>query len=406
MPSRSYLHLLRTKPISPHPAAVTSQPQKPFGKSKRPLGDPVAPAKLYPRFVPPPPTNHNNLSLGLDVILPDEAKSAEDVGTLIFHSVGDTGGIHGDDVEKVIGDAMDGQISAATTAKKPAPAFCYNLGDVVYFNGESKLYASQFYDPYQNYHASIFAIAGNHDGDTHTRPGDPVDTEPTLFGFMRNFCDAMSHHDSPYRPTMTQPYVYWTFDTPFATIVGLYSNVDGTLDARGTSEQLQWFQDQVAKAPPDRALLIAVHHPPYSLDTTHGGYPDIGIALDRVIQATGRIPTAVLSGHVHSYQRFERALGTRKVPYIVAGAGGYANTFSLLHKIETTKAGDPLPDGFQTTLPELRLMSHNDQQPGFLRLSLDAKKKELSCEYFLVPFPGGPPAPTGVNLADSVTVPW
>ena len=75
MPSRSYLHLLRTKPISPHPAAVTSQPQKPFGKSKRPLGDPVAPAKLYPRFVPPPPTNHNNLSLGLDVILPDEAKS-------------------------------------------------------------------------------------------------------------------------------------------------------------------------------------------------------------------------------------------------------------------------------------------------------------------------------------------
>ena len=39
--------------------------------------------------------------------------------------------------------------------------------------------------------------------------------------------------------------------------------------------------------------------------TAHGEYPDIGIAIDRVIQATGRTPTIVLSGHVHSYQRFE-----------------------------------------------------------------------------------------------------
>src|SRR6266478_2397514 len=77
--------------------------------------------------------------------------------------------IRGDDVEKAISDAMDQQISDATAAKKPAPAFCYNLGDVVYFNGESKLYPAQFYEPYQNYHAAILAIAGNHDGDNSTR---------------------------------------------------------------------------------------------------------------------------------------------------------------------------------------------------------------------------------------------
>ena len=115
---------------------------------------------------------------------------------------------------------------------KKAPGFYYNLGDVVYFNGQSNLYDSQFYEPYQHYPASILAIPGNHDGDVHTRPGDPVDTEPSLFGFMRNFCDSTSHHDSPYRATMTPSYVYWTFNMPFATIVGLYSNVDGTLDAR------------------------------------------------------------------------------------------------------------------------------------------------------------------------------
>ena len=392
---------LITKPISPHLISNSTNPQKP-GKTLRPQGDPVASPKLYPRFIAPPPTNLVNLSLSMDVILPEEAKTSRDAESLVFHALGDTGGINGDYVQKAISDEMDKQISAAMQGNKLAPAFYYHLGDVVYFNGESNLYAGQFYEPYQNYHASIFAIAGNHDGDTHTRPGDPVDTEPSLFGFMRNFCDTTSQHDSPYRPTMTQPYVYWTYETPFATIVGLYSNVDGTLDARGTSEQLQWFQQQMASAPSDKALVVAVHHPPYSLDSVHGGYPDIGIALDRVIQATGRIPTIVLSGHVHSYQRFERDLNPQKVPYVIAGAGGYDTTSRALHKIEKNQAGNPLPLNFQTTRQDLKLMSYNDQEPGFLRITIDAKKKTLTSDYFIVPFDGISPE----KLFDTVTVPW
>jgi hypothetical protein len=394
---------LRTTPIPPNHPFLTARAATPVGKAKRALGDPVAAPKPFPRFIPPPPTNLTNLSLAMDVILPDEAKAAQSSGVLIFHSVGDTGGIHGDDVEKAIAEAMDQQITVANAKKTPAPAFYYNLGDVVYFNGESKLYNSQFYEPYQDYHALIFAIAGNHDGDTATRPADPVDTEPSLFGFMRNFCDTMSHHDSPYRGTMTQPYVYWTFETPFATIIGLYSNVDGTLDARGTSEQQQWFQDQMSKAAKDKALLVTVHHPAYSLDTTHGGYPDIEISIDRAIQASGRVPTAVLSGHVHSYQRFERSLQSKKVPYIVAGAGGYANSLKLLHKIELQANGKPLPKGFQTTHKDLKLMEHNDKLPGFLRATLDSKKKTLTLDYFVIPFP---PAAPVAKAFDSVTVPW
>jgi hypothetical protein len=314
--------------------------------------------------------------------------------------------VHGDDVQKAIANAMDDQISEAIgrgdDQKKQAPAFFYNLGDVVYFNGESQLYDSQFYEPYQNYHATIFAIPGNHDGDNHTRPGDPVDTEPSLFGFMRNFCDTTSHHESSHRATMTQPYVYWTLEAPFATIVGLYSNVDGLLDARGTAEQQQWFEDQVSNAPSDKALIIAVHHPPYSLDTTHGGYPDIEIAIDRAIQASGRIPTLVLSGHVHSYQRFERDFGEKKVPYIVAGAGGYANTRRLIHKIESDENGQPLSAGFQTTHPDLKMMSNNDEEPGFLRISVDGNGKTVTSQYFLVPFDSEP----SKEPFDKVTVPW
>src|SRR2546429_6779649 len=241
-------HLLRPTPISPHSTPVSAHAPQPFGKSRRRLGDPVSAPKPHPRFIPPPLTNLTNLTLPLDVVLPEEAKAATDSGVLVFHAVGDTGGIHGDDVEKAISDAMDQQISDANSAKTLAPAFYYNLGDVVYFNGQSNLYNTQFYEPYQGYHALIVAIAGNHDGDTSTRPGDPVDTEPSLFGFMRNFCDSASHHDSPYRSTMTQPYAYWTLTAPFVTVVGLYSNVDGTLDARGTNEQQKWFEDQVRNA--------------------------------------------------------------------------------------------------------------------------------------------------------------
>jgi len=182
----------------------------------------------------------------------------------------------------------------------------------------------------------------------------------------------------------------------------LYSNVDGTLDPRGTSNQQQWLQDQVANAPVDKALIITVHHPPYSLDTTHGGYPDIGIAIDRAIQATNRIPTAVLSGHVHSYQRYQRELSGKKVPYIVAGAGGYANVPTLMHQIEKSKSGKPLPPGFQTTLPDVKLMAFADKHPGFLRVTVHRDKKTVTFDYFLVPFTG---TPSG-KVHDTVTVHW
>jgi hypothetical protein len=149
-------------------------------------------------------------------------------------------------------------------------------------------------------------------------------------------------------------------------------------------------------------LIIAVHHPPYSLDTVHGGYPDIEIAIDRAIQVTGRVPAAVLSGHVHSYQRFERDISGKKVAYIVPGAGGYANAPRLMHRIEKAQNGDDLPSGFETTHRDLKLMAHNDQLPGFLRVTSDCKKKNLLFEYFTVPFEG-PPTTTRV---DSVTVAW
>ncbi len=374
---------LHSQPIPSRPA------NQPVGKQRRPIGDPVAVPKQPLRYEAIPTAPGANLQLPLELVAAQIANDATTAGTLVFHCVGDTGGIHGDATQIAIAEAMEQQFGQGPVK----PAFLYHLGDVIYFNGQSIMYKAQFYEPYQYYPGLIFAVPGNHDGDTSVRPGDQPDTEPSLTGFMRNFCDTVAR-SVPYRNTMTQPYVYWTLEAPFVTIVGLYSNVEGCLDPRGKSQQQAWLTDQLGQAPPDKKLIVAVHHPCYSLDGTHGGCPDILIALDRAMASSKRIPDAVLSGHVHNYQRFSRKIGTRQVPYIVAGAGGYANDARSMHRLQS---GLQLKLPFQTGHPDVKLISTNWQDPGFLRVTVT--KQSLTFEYFLVPFDG-----SGIKLFDTVKV--
>jgi Calcineurin-like phosphoesterase len=361
-----------------------------FAKTRRPLLEPISNAKNNPHFEPPPITNNVNLTLPLRVVVPEAAAAATAAKKLVFHVIGDSGGVHGDDVQVTVAEAMEGQIKSAPAPEKPA--FLYHVGDVVYFNGQSELYGSQFYEPYQYYPAPIFAIPGNHDGDTRVRKGDEPDSEPSLFGFTENFCAPQPHQISAYRATMTQPYVYWTLDAPLVTIIGLYSNVEGTLDARGTFEQQKWLEDQLANVKSkDGFIVVAVHHPPYSLDKTHGGYPDIVIALDQAMQTTGVIPHAVLSGHVHNMQRFTRRYQGREIPYVIDGRGGYANTDRLAHKLQKDEDGE-YPTAPVTTKsqkdPNLKLdLEYYDQDnAGFLRVTVT--ERTLTIDSFSVPFDG------------------
>jgi 3',5'-cyclic AMP phosphodiesterase CpdA len=195
--------------------------------------------------------------------------------------------------------------------------------------------------------------------------------------------------------SMTQPYCYWTLHAPFVTIIGLYSNVEGSLDARGRSEQQAYLEQQLSAAPADAKVLIAVHHPPYSLDGAHGGTPEILIAIDRAIEASGRLPNAVLSGHVHNYQRFTRTLEGKQIPYIVAGAGGYANDARSMHKMQRKLLNVQLP--FQTTLSDVVLNNFQQDEPGFLRITADPNS--LLLEYFIVRF-----SDDSVELFDHVAV--
>lgn len=366
---------------------------KAVGKPRRAVGDPVAGLKEYTRFISIPQSAPQQLAATLDIFDPLAAKAARDEGRLVFHCVGDIGGVNGTATEESLATAMEDQVRAAAPADKPR--FHYVLGDVIYYNGEERLYKQEFYEPYQYYPALIFSIPGNHDGDTRVRWGDPADTEPSLYGFFENFCAQSPEHVTPYRMSMTQPYCYWTLHAPFVTIIGLYSNVEGNLDARGRNDQQDYLERQMAAAPKDSKLLVTVHHPPYSLDSVHGGTPEILTAIDRAIESSGRLPDAVLSGHVHNYQRFTRTLQGKEIPYIVAGAGGYANDVRSLHKLQKELCDVALP--YQTTHGDLVLNNFCQTEPGFLRISADPNY--MTFEYFTVSFEND-----SVVLFDSVNV--
>lgn len=368
-----------------------------FSKVGAPFGEPVSPIKPNPVFKAIPSNYTQPVDLTYDisnVLKANQITSINNAGKRVFHCVGDTGGFYGTDIQDELASQMKDQIQGAIAGDKPA--FFFHLGDVVYFNGETKDYQPQFYAPYQAYPAPIFAIPGNHDGDDSVRAGDPPDDEPSLTGFFKNFCapQRTPSPDSPYRYIMDQPWPYWTLKTSLVTIIGLYSNIDGSLDLAGSSNhnqpQYNWFVNQLKMADTDKCLILAVHHPPFSLDIYHGGYPDILDAIDQAVIDSGRTPDAVFTGHVHNYQCFTRTVNGRQYPYVIAGAGGYANTFKSLHKLQTdpnTHDGK-IPRNFQMTHPDVILSNYNTDNPGFLRLTVDASN--LKGEYFINQFDNTP----------------
>lgn len=274
----------------------------------------------------------------------------------VLHVIGDSGGIKD--------PAPQAAVAAALVAdlKEHDAGWMYHLGDVDYFNGELSEYVPQFFEAYAHYNRPVVAIPGNHDG-------DPAEggSEPSLASFVRYFCDSsprlLPEVEEYGRDTMTQPNVYWTLVDPLVTIIGLYSNVPS--GGRIEADQAAWLKNELAAAPKDVALIVALHHPPYSCDAHHGGSAEMGKLLDEAFGAAGRCPDLVLSGHVHDYQRFSRMASVPGVnsegniiPYVVCGAGGYHNLHGM------AKGAVP---GVKVT-QDCTLEAFSDKEWGFLRL--------------------------------------
>jgi len=300
-----------------------------------------------------------------------KTQAIQQAGQIVFHSVGDTGSVEGPTTQSLVADKMVSDFSEANPAD--VPSFLFHLGDVVYYFGEATYYYDQFFEPYRDYPAPIIAIPGNHDGVVYA--SDPA---PTLAAFLRNFC-ATSAAQSPdsgglLRTTMIQPGVYFTLEAPFVRIFGLYSNVledPGVISGENgnntilNDRQVTFLTTALERAKSDNftgALIVAVHHPPFTGDSTHGGSPLMSQDIDSACQSAGVWPHAVFSGHAHNYQRFTRLVNNYQIPYIVAGCGGHS-------PLSTMRTNYRTPYQIDSTLT---LESYDDTHYGYLRVVVNA----------------------------------
>lgn len=320
----------------------------------------------------PVPAPRSTAPMDLSNVLGAAATNAiQKAGQITFHTVGDTGGIHNPQFQFAVADAMANDTSSGAS-------FCYHLGDVVYYFGQDQYYFEQFYDPYRNYNAPIFAIPGNHDGVTFKG------SEPSLQGFLGNFCTAEPTHNSDSqgcaRTTMDQPGVYFALNAPFVKFIGLYSNTgEGATEGviaggKVGNAQLDFLNHQLAAAKAERAagqwraLIIATHHPPFTGSSSHVPSPTMLTQIDQACKTAGIQPDMHLSGHSHLYERYTRTVGGKQIPYIVAGMGGFYNLPGLKAKPEPPIKAPQ--SGTDASGNPLRLEVFNNDTFGFLRLTI------------------------------------
>lgn len=345
--------------------------------------------KVAPIPFPTPTPNPDGLILDLkDLVDSSEISAIKSAKKIVFHTVGDTGGVRdGATQQTLIAEAMEADFSSD---RSESPAFFYHLGDVVYYNGEPENYPEQYVRPYQYYQAPIVAIAGNHDSSPSTS-----DTPGDLSQFMKVFCDKkpkplVAAFD---RTSVTEPYLYYKLEAPFVKFIGLYSNNSegpGVLDPGGDTAQLDFLEAEFKRAaaarPGDaRAVLVAVHHPLFSIGKDHGASPPMLTQVDKIMDRTKFIPDAFLSGHVHGFELFIREYKGHEIPYIICGTGGYNDD---AHVKEKYRLPTQFEDGFSLT-------QFFDYQYGYMRMTVD--KDWLTAEYVGVSRPASSgPAQTEV----------
>jgi Icc-related predicted phosphoesterase len=347
----------------------------------------------------------------------DVVNAIQQSGQVVFHAVGDSGATKKAafrDELHVFDHAAADIHSATTTAERPS--FFYHLGDVVYDFGEIAYYYDQFYEPFRNYHAPVFAIPGNHDSfvipKTATGTGQEYDPLTT---FVRNFCaeapQVTGESRSLHRTAQTQPGVYFSLDAPFVRIVGLFSNAledPGVISSEGGTWpdvpdfQLAFLKAQLQRIKQEQykgAVVLAMHHPPFSYAPqgqpapggSHGGSPNMLKQIDTICQDVGVYPHAVLSGHVHNYQRFTRSLrfGGKdiEVPFVLCGSGGHHINRIVQgtrgHPAQPPRPGDHVDYLDSGNVVESRglVLANYDDDPadyGYLRVSVTAQRLRIA----------------------------
>ena len=373
----------------------------------------------------PPGDAHHIKLKDLD---PDESHRIRQTGVLSFHTVGCSGhfGNHVPGLE--VAKAMTAQVSDPNVGggrRNAAPAsFLFHLGDVVYKDEDPKdpnakdqslMYNSQFYSQYTSYQRQIFAIAGNHDAKSSAhRKRSAIDH------FLQNFCAGSrtksDDNQTDGRLTMAQPYPYWLLETAVAWIIGLATNdinggqLDDPMETK--NPQYQWLVStlkSIKQQADNKVIFLALHYPPYSGAQNFGerGNPNLGPTprrpapggvlqplgniLQQAFHESGQYPDVVLSAHAHHYQRITYTQsGGWQIPFLIVGSGGHGP----IEKLSRTCSGGTVPVPglpFDAVLPRaiavpkgdsVEVVAYNDNDFGFLRITVDTKDKIVFGEFF------------------------
>lgn len=368
---------------------------------------------------------------------PEVVQTINAAKAIHFHMIGDSGASAARTFPAMIkiSDAVTNDFHTSTAANRPA--FLFHLGDVVYNFGESLYYYDQFYEPFRDYAAPIFAIPGNHD--SFIVPGTAKPDEPLTI-FERNFCNSQTvvtpEAGSLHRTAMTQPGVYFTLDAPFVRIIGLFSNaledpgvISSETDSKGKKKwptvpdfQLAFLTAQLQNIKNTNyagAVILAVHHPPFSYappsgPSTGGKHPGNSVMLgqiDAICQKVGVYPHAFVSGHAHNYQRFTRSVNfagkNYTVPFIICGDSGH-NVNPLVNPRFNKNAPEPgdkvdvsyLDVNPAVTAKGLILNKHDQKNSGYLRVAATATQLTLTFNPITTAGAAAPPDTVTVNLAN------
>ncbi|GAA3088103.1 metallophosphoesterase family protein [Streptosporangium carneum] len=252
----------------------------------------------------------------------------------------------------VLGDTGEGDASQYAVVPGmlkigAGTAFAVVASDVIYPTGSGNEYENKFFRPYQDYHAPIYAIPGNHDW------------YDGLGGFMRVFCDApaLKAEREGFRLSpaglrgllwrkpekidearlakarerralpeqrAAQPGPYWAMETPGLLIVGVDTGIRGDLDR----EQTRWLRE-VSRDPRPKVLITG--KPIYVRNDYKPSRLEGGGTIDDIVTDPANNYVAAIGGDVHNYQRFPVRTGGRTIQYIVAGGSG-----AFMHATHTT----------------------------------------------------------------------
>ncbi len=296
----------------------------------------------------PEPDSNTNLHYNLNQIISKaQGNLINSTGIMAFHCIGDTGNDHshnhngGPTMRLAVANMMETQLKSGF-GQANTPSFCYHVGDLIYPGSDKALYESEFYKPYSGYGNAIVAIPGNHDSVA------PDGLEAFALNFMQPTLNLVKGE----RPAMNLPWYYWVLDTPVATIIGL-----ATISDSISTQQQNWFYNEIKNADTNKALIVMVHYPPYCFDGADNRN------TRACINGASRMPDLVISGHSHNYQHIETPQG---YTMIVNGAGGVSS--GGIHRNSNGHGA--------------KLIYGNDTDFGALTVIVDNKNKKITGNYY------------------------